>query len=256
MISTDRQHYITAINDIAIIPPQLITQVHKNRISSGLVYFTGGENEFIFEDHSVKVSPGKLLYLPEGSSYRVHQTNSFCMAINFKMHNFATKDFAYTPKNTIKMEDLFVRTEILWRTKPIGFYSKCMANIYRILAIAEQDTQATYMPASRSERLYPAITYIHENYATAKISIEHLAQLTNMSTTYFRKIFKQLYSVSPITYINHLKIQRAKEALRSRLYTVEQVAYLAGYNDPSFFRREFKQYTDMTPTEYMEKHKS
>ncbi|PWM86042.1 MAG: hypothetical protein DBY29_07515 [Coprobacillus sp.] len=254
MFSTDRQTFISSIDNIGNVPPQNITQVHKNRISSGLVFHTEGENEFIFEDHTVNVLPNTLLYLPEGSSYRVHKTDCFSIAINFKMKNFPSKDFAYTPKNTIKMKDLFVRTELIWRTQPIGFYSKCMSNIYSILADIENDTQATYMSSARTEKLRPAIEYIHENYATARISIEYLAQITDMSATYFRKTFKQLYGVSPVTYINHLKIQRAKEALRSRLYTVEQVAYLAGYSDPSFFRREFKHYTDMTPTEYIEKH--
>ena len=255
MISSDRQCYITTIDNIGNVPPQNITQVHKNRISSGLVYHTHGENEFVFEDHAVKVQPGTLIYLPEGSSYRVHKTDCFSIAINFKMKNFPTADFSYTPKNIAKMKDLFVRSELIWRTQPVGYYSKCMANIYSILATIEADTQAIYMPSARTEKLRPAIEYIHENYATAKISIEYLSQITNMSTTYFRKTFKQFFGVSPVTYINHLKIQRAKEALRSQLYTVEQVAYLAGYNDPSFFRREFKRHTDMTPTEYIEKHR-
>lgn len=255
MILTDRQHFITCIENIGTVPPQNVTQVHKNRPSSGLVFFTEGENEFIFEDHTVKMVPGKLMYLPQGSSYRVHKTNAFCIAINFKMENFLTKDFVCTPKNTSKMENIFMNTEIIWRTKPAGFYSKCMANLYNILSSIEKDALSDYMPTSRATKLQPAIEYIHKNYATEKISIEYLAKITNMSATYFRKIFKQLYSVSPVTYINNLKIQRAKEALRSRLYTVEQVATLAGYNDPSFFRREFKNYTDMTPTEYVEKHK-
>lgn len=255
MILTDRRKYVTLIEDIGNVPPQNVTLVHKNRPSSGLVYFTEGENEFIFEDHTLKASAGKLIYLPEGASYKVLKTDAFCIAINFKMENFPIKDFIISPKNTIVMENAFVRTEILWRTKPSGFYSKCMASIYNILASIENDTQTSYMPTSRTAKLQPAVEFIHENYATEKISIEYLAHMTHMSTTYFRKIFKQLYGVSPIAYINHMKIQRAKEALRSRLYTVEQVATLAGYNDPSFFRREFKRYTDMTPTEYVEKHK-
>lgn len=255
MISSDRKSFITVIDDIGNVPPHNITQVHKNRISSGLVYHTQGENEFVFKDHAVKVQPGTLIYLPQGSSYRVHKTDCFSIAINFKMTNFPTSDFSYTPRNITKMKDLFVRSELIWRTRPVGFYSKCMANIYHILATIEADTQAIYMPTVRTEKLRPAVEYIHENYATAKISIEYLSQLTGMSTTYFRKTFKQFFGVSPVTYINHLKMQRAKEALRSQLYTVEQVAYLAGYNDPSFFRREFKRYTDMTPTEYIEKHR-
>lgn len=256
MILTDRHNYVTLIENIGTVPSQNITQVHKNRPSCGLVYYAEGENEFMFEDHTVKISAGKVLYIPEGASYRVHKReHTFCIAVNFKMNHIIPKDFICTPKNPSKIENIFVNTEIIWRTKPAGYYSKCMANIYNIFAALENDAQANYIPTSRAAKLQPAIDYIHKNYATEKISIEHLASLTEMSTTYFRKIFKQLYAVSPVTYINNLKIQRAKEALRSQLYTVEQVAALAGYNDPSFFRREFKHYTDMTPTEYVGKHK-
>ena len=255
MLSTDRQTYITSIDNIGNVPSQNITQVHKNRPSSGLVYFTEGENEFIFEDHVQKISPGKIIFLPQGSSYRVHKTNTFCIAINFKTNRLLGPDFVHTVKNTTKMANLFMNAEIIWRTKPAGYYAKCMAAIYSILASIESDRQADYIPTARAARLQPAIDYIHEHYATEKISIEELAQMTDMSSVYFRKTFKQLHSVSPVSYINNLKIQRAKEALRSRLYTIEQVASLSGYNDPCFFRREFKRYTDMTPTEYIEKHK-
>ena len=85
MFSTDRQTFISSIDNIGNVPPQNITQVHKNRISSGLVFHTEGENEFIFEDHTVNVLPNTLLYLPEGSSYRVHKTDCFSIAINLSL---------------------------------------------------------------------------------------------------------------------------------------------------------------------------
>lgn len=254
MLSITRQIYINSIENIGNVLPINITQIHKNRPYSGLVFFTDGENEFIFEEHTVKMSPGKILYLPEGCSYRVHKTNSSCIAINFRINNCNEPDFIHTPKNIAKFEELFAKAEYFWRTRPAGYYSKCMANIYSILHLIENESQAAYTTNSNAAKLSKAIDYIHNNYTTETISIEYLAQISNMSATYFRKLFKQVYGTSPITYVINMKIQRAKEMLRSKMYTVEQVAALSGYNDPSFFRREFKKYTDMTPTEYISKH--
>ena len=53
--------------------------------------------------------------------------------------------------------------------------------------------------------------------------------------------------VSPLAYINSLKITRAKELLLSGMYTVTEVAFMSGYSDISHFSREFKKSTGVSP---------
>ena len=72
-----------------------------------------------------------------------------------------------------------------------------------------------------------------------------------MSESYFRRIFLKNYGISPIKYINNLKIERAKELLTSGLYTVSDVAELSGFHDESYFSREFKKHSGKTPKEYV-----
>jgi AraC-like DNA-binding protein len=68
---------------------------------------------------------------------------------------------------------------------------------------------------------------------------------------YFRKIFKSIYGVSPIKYINNLKIEHARELIESQMYSISEAAFHSGYSDSSSFSRDFKKHFDMTPGEYM-----
>ena len=44
---------------------------------------------------------------------------------------------------------------------------------------------------------------------------------------------------------------RAKDLLSSQFYTVREVCFLSGYNDESYFCREFKKTFNATPSEYI-----
>ena len=95
-----------------------------------------------------------------------------------------------------------------------------------------------------------AIDYIYTEYTNDNIEISYLSELCNMSESYFRRIFLKNYGISPIKYINNLKIERARELLTSGLYTVSDVAELSGFHDESYFSREFKKHSGKTPKEY------
>ena len=105
-------------------------------------------------------------------------------------------------------------------------------------------------PYANFKIIKPAINYIHANYYKENISIEHLASLCGVSSVHLRGIFKKRFAMSPIKYINDLKMTRAKELLNSQFYTVSEVCFLSGYNDESYFSREFKKTFGITPSEY------
>lgn len=64
-------------------------------------------------------------------------------------------------------------------------------------------------------------------------------------------LFGSFFGVSPIKYINALKLARAEELLSSQMYSVTEAAQMSGYTDMSHFSREFKKHTGMSPTEVM-----
>ena len=108
-----------------------------------------------------------------------------------------------------------------------------------------------YLPKSKQLLIQPAIDYIHKHYTEELINVQGLSELCGISYNYLRQLFETLYGVSPIKYINALKITRAKELLSSGLYTVHETAYLSGFSDLSHFSRFFKKCVGVFPNEFI-----
>ena len=77
-----------------------------------------------------------------------------------------------------------------------------------------------------------------------------------MGESYFQKLFKEIYGISPKKYIIQLKINHACDLLRLERYTVTQIAELCNFSDVYFFSRQFKEYMGITPTQFIKKYRS
>ena len=108
-------------------------------------------------------------------------------------------------------------------------------------------------PASRfgqrAEQLKPALEYIETHYGQS-ITLETLARLTGMSPKYFCRFFKTIVHRSPIDYVNYYRVECASHFLASGDMTVAEIAQHCGYNDSSFFIKQFRKYKGTTPKRY------
>lgn len=92
--------------------------------------------------------------------------------------------------------------------------------------------------------------YIHENF-DKDISLTDIAQHFNLSESYISKLFKNSLDVNFKTYVNKLKIKKAKELLNTKNYKVSDITAMVGCNNTNTFIRIFKQYEGVSPGEYM-----
>ena len=221
--------------------------VHKNRKSHGLAFFLGGDSLISFENKKLRVGKDTVVYFPKGSDYLVKEARD-CYAINFQLpEGVSFAPFVFTVKNSGAYLESFRAAQKIWAKKTPGFHAKVKSELFSIL----YQMQSEYsIPYSRSELIRPAIDYIHANYDKQPISVEELAALCGISTVHLRNTFIKVFAASPVRYINSLKITRAKELLRSGLYSASQAAYLAGFRDESYFSREFKKAVGKSPKEY------
>lgn len=67
---------------------------------------------------------------------------------------------------------------------------------------------------------------------------------------YFRKLFTEVMGISPIAYINDIKIKKAKEMLKSDYGSITDIAHSLGYLDIYDFSRAFKKHTGIPPSKY------
>ena len=99
------------------------------------------------------------------------------------------------------------------------------------------------------ERMKQVLRYIHEHIAD-RIDVEDLADMASITKTYFIRLFKQEFGLSPVQYINLKKVERAQLLLYTTDCSVKEVAYKLGFSDHSYFIRLFHKVAGITPQEY------
>jgi AraC-like DNA-binding protein len=100
-----------------------------------------------------------------------------------------------------------------------------------------------------SDKMDEIINYVFNNY-TKTHSLNCLALRSGMTVQRFCRNFKKKTGMTLSGYIQSVRINTAKKLLQqSRMY-VDDICYEAGFNSVSFFNRQFKEHTGMTPTEY------
>lgn len=233
------------------------TPVHNNRPFHGLAFHESGLCTYTFDTGiSLTVQDNTLVYLPKHSNYAVDVKElGNCYAINFDLHNaLKINPFKFSPKNAAFFLKEFSSLEKNWRKRNIGFQMKCKSQLYDILYTMQKEYHIKYISLQNAEIIVPAVDYIHNNYYKENININKLANICNISNTYFRRIFNQVYGTTPVKYINNLKLERAKELILSGDYPIHEISFLSGFNDDSYFSREFKKVFGCSPNKLVKEH--
>ena len=238
--------------------------VFKDRPNHGLVFNFGCTASYTFDTgEELILNSGECLYLPKGSNYfakrldYVDGNNHGVYAINFSMLNDQiNRPWIRKIKRQDEMLALFSRAAREWTKKSDGYYEECMSDLYRIIRQLKTEAAQSAPSKSNMAKISPAIEYIRENYTTDSIKIAHLADLCGISEVALRKQFQKAFDLSPAVYVRNMRIKYAKELMRNRDASIADVAMLSGFNDISYFSREFKKAEGVSPKEYLSLHQS
>jgi AraC-like DNA-binding protein len=102
-----------------------------------------------------------------------------------------------------------------------------------------------------SHGLAAAITYVHD-HLDRHLTAEELAEKACMSRSTFYRSFRSEFGVTPLQYVNRLRMERAQRLLRTADQTVTDVSYDLGFSSVSHFITTFKKYVGVTPKTYQE----
>ena len=94
-----------------------------------------------------------------------------------------------------------------------------------------------------------AILYLNE-HLTAPVKMTELAQTLHVSQQYLARLFKTETGLSPVKYLNRLRIEHAKELMRKSSMNITEAALSSGFDNLYYFSRLFKQLEGMTPSVY------
>ena len=100
------------------------------------------------------------------------------------------------------------------------------------------------------EFLDKVMAIIEKNFAEPEFSVNSLASDLGMSTPILYKKIKVLTGLTVNNFIKSVRLKRAAQLLRQNVYTVYEIAYIVGFNDPKYFSKEFVKQFGRTPSDY------
>lgn len=123
--------------------------------------------------------------------------------------------------------------------------------IIRLLQTKARTSILTGLDMFSDTRIGSVVKFIKENLTDSSIDVDTLAKKACMSSSNFYKKFKNTLGVSPVDFMNAEKIKFAKRLMKTdRKLLIAEVAYKSGFNNVSYFNRQFKRLELMTPQQF------
>lgn len=223
---------------------------NSERYYDSLSLRLSGSCDFESPGGNFSVNEGDILYIPSDIKYKQRTESEELIVIHFVNYNKQEKQAIeiFSSESTARIRAEFERIYDIWSVKKKGYRQMCTSILYMILYLAAESNEKDYGEINRI--MNGAVNYIHQNYKKKDIAVSDIAKRMFVSDSYFRRVFKKNYGISPAEYIISLKLEYASELLSSGHYSVSEVAQKAGYDDTKYFSRIFKKRFSKTPTEY------
>ena len=94
--------------------------------------------------------------------------------------------------------------------------------------------------------------YIRKHYQE-NLSLNALAEQFFLHPNYLSRLFKEKTGKNFVEYLTEVRMEKVMELLDGTEDKIADICAMAGYDNPRYFSKVFKQYTGMTPSEYRER---
>ena len=223
-----------------------------------LLYLNNIKAEYITPgSQKLYVESGDIVYAPIGCEYKVRffdgNEDSYTIGINFFSSDNQAVPFIFSrdilifkkPKNS-NYKILFSKTDIASEAA-ISCPGKMKAGMYDIVSALSELSRIRKQ--SKFDIIMKGIAYL-ENVSDAELNLKEVSNLCNVSTSYFRRLFKEYANVSPKEYVINNKIEKAKLYIEYENFTVSEIAERLNFTDSAYFSKQFKRKVGMSPSEY------
>ena len=242
---------ITRVRSVStMFTPENTRQTKHGRSCWGLILKHEGETVYTANGKKYLSDAIHPILLPKGCSYEWQCTRAgHFTVIDFECDTTYSEPLTFTLKSGERILRTMKELEYKRNLKKPTVELESIRDTYSILLSLIGAEPERYLHTEKQEKIALATEYISKNY-TSRITNEELAARVGLSTVYFRKLFTSITGVSPIAYAHALRIEKAKEMLKSDCGTLSDVAQSLGYSSLYDFSRDFKRHTGIAPSKY------
>jgi two-component system response regulator YesN len=150
----------------------------------------------------------------------------------------------YTSENLLEQYKDAQKMEIFLGTA--GQAREYIKNLFgAVIELREQGMERRY-----DNLIQHAKAYIEDNYNHEDISLNMVASEVNLSSSHFSTVFGQETGVTFVEYLTKVRMDKAKQLLRTTGTKTTEIAFEVGFRDAHYFSNLFKKTQGCTPREY------
>lgn len=181
-----------------------------------------------------------------GSSLRAEK---MAKRLNSKAMFLKEQDYPELGARLRKILDVMRNEEDFYLVEAHGLLAAFLAEVARENPGKGERADGGLEEGKTSAMLARALEYINSHYEE-DIKIKELADWCHISETHFRRMFSAYTSMSPLEYINQIRIKNACEYLKKTDDSIGVIAAKCGFTTNSTFNRNFRHLLGVTPMEW------
>jgi AraC-like DNA-binding protein len=224
----------------------------QNRATHGFIFKIQGSAEYLFNGKIVHLNEREMIFLPRGSSYEytTHGNNgNLYTSINFLADIESPSVSVYPMENFYRLNFICQSFSELWRFGSLSDKYTNMSVFYDLLSYISNAEHVNEANENKYSLIEPAMDYMREHIYDCSFRIDKLHLRCGISDTYFRRIFKSRFGLTPKEYVISERISHARSIIESRDYvSISEIAATVGYSDPLYFSKAFKRVFGVCPT--------
>lgn len=154
------------------------------------------------------------------------------------------------PKNFAEIIAQLRKMESAWKSKSPGYRTQMVSCLVSVMVELSQIycLGIDFSPEVTSG-VARVISHIQNEFRDS-VNLERLAAIACMSPRTLDRQFKSIMGVTPIEYVNKVRVERSLSLLRDPGRPIADIAGAAGFQDSNYFTRRFRRHFGMSPREY------
>lgn len=223
--------------------------LHPNFYSFTLV--VEGSADLIFATGQYKAVKGDILFIPPNIPHQTIVDDSFTnITIRVNSAAIGAGLFAHQEVHCIRGADKVLAFKTWFeelREKEDAIQRPLASHLFSGIfdsCLQSQSTSSNEIMVTMQE----ALVFMHQHF-TEPIHLDQLSQKACLSTSHFQRVFKRQFAISPMRYLQSLRIDNSKALIRDGL-SLTEVAHASGFYDQSHFHKYFKRLVGMIPKKY------
>lgn len=136
--------------------------------------------------------------------------------------------------------------EKLWRIEDKRSLRLWLGNYFSWVS----DYSSSRLNVAQMDSVTKAKHYIMEHYQDSGLTLKEVAEYVDLNEKYFTTKFTKECGETFLSYLTGLRVQKAKELIKTTTFKMYEIAEMVGYNNAEHFNRIFKKAVGMSPAQY------